>query len=254
MLGGARGSGRHDRRSVLERRNVRRAGLVRRARRPVPQHVARGVGSVRRHREQVALRAQPVLAADADPPAEERGSIRGASRVRRPSSTTAPTLASSATSRSARCSRSRTTMLERGRPGGDRRRPERRSRSSIAEADRQAEGSFARLSQATGTKVVHISERDTQVSSRPKAMDEFVNTWSIEGFFEEGTAPAELGWGTHERRLPKTCSHADRRSRQPDLPRAAGHPHLRPLLGSRAAVRSSEWWCATPSRSRSAIT
>jgi homospermidine synthase len=29
-----------------------------------------------------------------------------------------------------------------------------------------------------------------------------VNTWSVEGFFEEGIAPAEMGWGTHERRLP----------------------------------------------------
>ena len=75
----------------------------------------------------------------------------------------------------------------------------------IAEAEGQVEGSFARLSQATGTKVIHISERDTQVSSQPKAMNEFVNTWSIEGFYEEGTAPAELGWGTHERRLPKNA-------------------------------------------------
>src|SRR5262249_10576558 len=73
----------------------------------------------------------------------------------------------------------------------------------VAHADGQVEGSFARLSQATGTKVIHISERDTQVSSRPKAIDEFVNTWSIEGLYEEGTAPAELGWGTHERRLPR---------------------------------------------------
>jgi homospermidine synthase len=73
----------------------------------------------------------------------------------------------------------------------------------IADAEGQGEGAFARLSQATGTKVIHISERDTQVSSRPKEVDEFVNTWSIEGFYEEGTAPAELGWGTHERRLPK---------------------------------------------------
>lgn len=73
----------------------------------------------------------------------------------------------------------------------------------IAAAEGGAEGSFARLSQATGTKVIHISERDTQVSSLPKAVDEFVNTWSIEGFYEEGTAPAELGWGTHERRFPK---------------------------------------------------
>jgi homospermidine synthase len=29
-----------------------------------------------------------------------------------------------------------------------------------------------------------------------------VNTWSIEGLREEGMAPAEMGWGTHERRLP----------------------------------------------------
>ena len=41
------------------------------------------------------------------------------------------------------------------------------------------------------------------MSSQPKGVNEFVNTWSIEGFYEEGTAPAELGWGTHERRLPK---------------------------------------------------
>jgi homospermidine synthase len=73
----------------------------------------------------------------------------------------------------------------------------------VAAAESQAPGAFARLSQATGTKVIHISERDTQVSSRPKAVNEFVNTWSIEGFYEEGTAPAELGWGTHERRLPQ---------------------------------------------------
>jgi homospermidine synthase len=73
----------------------------------------------------------------------------------------------------------------------------------LAGASSEVPGSFARLSQATGTKVIHISERDTQVSSRPKVPNEFVNTWSIEGFFEEGTAPAELGWGTHERRLPK---------------------------------------------------
>ena len=59
-----------------------------------------------------------------------------------------------------------------------------------------------RVAMETGTKVIHISERDTQIGSRPKEVGEFVNTWSIEGFFEEGVAPAELGWGTHERELP----------------------------------------------------
>jgi homospermidine synthase len=61
---------------------------------------------------------------------------------------------------------------------------------------------FAHLAMATGTKVIHISERDTQISDHPKEVGEFVNTWSIAGFYEEGTATAELGWGTHERTLP----------------------------------------------------
>lgn len=63
-------------------------------------------------------------------------------------------------------------------------------------------GDFATVAMIEGVKVIHISERDTQISDRPKAVDEFVNTWSIEGFYEEGIAPAEMGWGTHERRLP----------------------------------------------------
>lgn len=62
---------------------------------------------------------------------------------------------------------------------------------------------YAKLGQATGTKVIHISERDTQVSSKPKRVGEFVNTWSVEGFYEEGIAPAEMGWGTHEPSLPE---------------------------------------------------
>ena len=65
-----------------------------------------------------------------------------------------------------------------------------------------SERNFAKVAQLTGTKVIHISERDTQVTNRPKEVNEFVNTWSIEGFREEGIAPAEMGWGTHERRLP----------------------------------------------------
>ncbi|HZM79327.1 MAG TPA: saccharopine dehydrogenase C-terminal domain-containing protein [Candidatus Limnocylindrales bacterium] len=61
---------------------------------------------------------------------------------------------------------------------------------------------YAKLGQATGTKVIHISERDTQVGNEPKRVGEFVNTWSVEGFYEEGIAPAEMGWGTHEPSLP----------------------------------------------------
>jgi homospermidine synthase len=58
------------------------------------------------------------------------------------------------------------------------------------------------LAQALGVKVIHIAERDTQISDKPKLFNEFVNTWSVEGFYEEGIAPAELGWGTHEKTLP----------------------------------------------------
>jgi len=61
---------------------------------------------------------------------------------------------------------------------------------------------FNRLAMKLGVKVIHCSERDTQISDRPKEVDEFVNTWSIEGFREEGTTVAEMGWGTHERTLP----------------------------------------------------
>jgi len=61
---------------------------------------------------------------------------------------------------------------------------------------------WARLAQQTGTRVIHISERDTQISSEPKRTEEFVNTWSIPGFVEEATMPAEIGWGSHEKVLP----------------------------------------------------
>ena len=65
-----------------------------------------------------------------------------------------------------------------------------------------ATGKFNRLAQSTGVKVIHISERDTQISNKRRRGTEFVNTWSVEGFYEEGIAPAEMGWGTHECKLP----------------------------------------------------
>jgi len=54
---------------------------------------------------------------------------------------------------------------------------------------------FPRLAKKLGIKVIHCSERDTQIANRPKEVNEFVGTWSIEGLREEGTAPAEIGWG-----------------------------------------------------------
>ncbi|MBI4693801.1 MAG: homospermidine synthase [Gammaproteobacteria bacterium] len=61
---------------------------------------------------------------------------------------------------------------------------------------------WAALAARAGVKVVHIAERDTQTPSVPKAPGEFVNTWSVDGFVSEGSQPAELGWGSHERHFP----------------------------------------------------
>ncbi len=61
---------------------------------------------------------------------------------------------------------------------------------------------WASLAQTLGVKVIHIAERDTQISNRPKQPNEFVNTWSVDGFVSEGAQPAELGWGTHEKHFP----------------------------------------------------
>ncbi len=61
---------------------------------------------------------------------------------------------------------------------------------------------FNELARLLDVKTIHVAERDTQVSREPKRVGEFVNTWSVDGFYEEGVAPAEMGWGTHEKRLP----------------------------------------------------
>jgi homospermidine synthase len=65
------------------------------------------------------------------------------------------------------------------------------------------------LAERLGIKVIHVAERDTQVATLPKSPGEFVNTWSIDGFFSEGSQPAELGWGTHERHFPPDGRHHD---------------------------------------------
>ncbi len=63
-------------------------------------------------------------------------------------------------------------------------------------------GLFNELARLLDVRAIHVAERDTQISSEPKQVGEFVNTWSVDGFYEEGVAPAEMGWGTHEKALP----------------------------------------------------
>jgi homospermidine synthase len=73
---------------------------------------------------------------------------------------------------------------------------------TIAIENALADKKFNELSMLLGVKVIQVAERDTQITDKPKQPNEFVNTWSVEGLYEEGIAPAELGWGTHERRMP----------------------------------------------------
>jgi homospermidine synthase len=61
---------------------------------------------------------------------------------------------------------------------------------------------WAKLMKKVGIKGVHIAERDTQRIKKPKQLGTFLNTWSVEGFVSEGLQPAELGWGSHEKKLP----------------------------------------------------
>jgi homospermidine synthase len=61
---------------------------------------------------------------------------------------------------------------------------------------------WARLAQQLGIKAIHVAERDTQVAAQRKRPGEFVNTWSVDGFVDEGLQPAELGWGSHEKHWP----------------------------------------------------
>ncbi len=96
------------------------------------------------------------------------------------------------------------------------------------------------LAMELGVKVIHVAERDTQISDKPKEVGEFVNTWSVEGLYEEGVAPAELGWGTHERRMPEGAYvHQSGPSHQTCLG-PHGHGHLGAFAG-RPSARFTAW-------------
>jgi homospermidine synthase len=68
---------------------------------------------------------------------------------------------------------------------------------------------WGELARRLGVKVIHVAERDTQISSKPKQSGEFVNTWSIDGFVSEGSQPSEMGWGSHERNFPRDGKRHD---------------------------------------------
>jgi homospermidine synthase len=66
---------------------------------------------------------------------------------------------------------------------------------------------WAELASLLKVAVIQCAERDTQTINPPKRIDEFVNTWSIDGFVSEGIQPAELGWGSHEKHEPPDGKH-----------------------------------------------
>lgn len=81
--------------------------------------------------------------------------------------------------------------------------------TGVAAGDPQTREQWATLAHLLGIKVIHIAERDTQVSPVRKRPGEFVNTWSCDGFVSEGCQPCELGWGSHEKHFPKDGQRHD---------------------------------------------
>eukprot|EP00030_Apusomonadida_sp_AF-17_P001086 a179236_132.p2 GENE.a179236_132~~a179236_132.p2 ORF type:complete len:488 (+),score=179.79 a179236_132:27-1466(+) len=64
------------------------------------------------------------------------------------------------------------------------------------------QAAWAKLAADLHVVTAHVAERDTQVPRVPKRYDEFVNTWSVDGFVSESFQPSELGWGTAETAFP----------------------------------------------------
>jgi homospermidine synthase len=93
---------------------------------------------------------------------------------------------------------------------------------------------WAKLMKKAGVKGIHVAERDTQRTKRPKPMNVFWNTWSVEGFVSEGMQPAELGWGTHEKWIPKNAKKHKNGSKAAIYLEQAG---------ANTRVRT---WCPTP--------
>lgn len=61
---------------------------------------------------------------------------------------------------------------------------------------------WANLAYDCDVMALHISELDTQRSETSRSGDEYVNTWSIDGFLEESLESVGFAWGTHEIEIP----------------------------------------------------
>lgn len=69
---------------------------------------------------------------------------------------------------------------------------------------------WAQLSKSLEVHVIQCSEYDSQVTDTPRKLNEFQNTWSVEGFWAESRAPSEFGAGTHEPKPGNGRLHKDK--------------------------------------------
>lgn len=70
------------------------------------------------------------------------------------------------------------------------------------------------LAQRMGLNTIHISEKDSQITNKPKKINEYLNTWASNknSWYDEAFSYVEVSWGTHEKKYPnnmlkKTKNH-----------------------------------------------
>jgi homospermidine synthase len=86
---------------------------------------------------------------------------------------------------------------------------------------------WALLSQKLDIKMIHFSERDTQVAPTQRRPGDFYNTWSPIGYIEEASRPSEFGYGTHEPApTPPMRAHADGPGNALYIPQPSCHVRL----------------------------
>ncbi len=62
---------------------------------------------------------------------------------------------------------------------------------------------WGKLAEENNVIALHIAEQDTQRSAKKHLENEYVNTWSIDGFLEEATENVGFAWGSHEMDPPE---------------------------------------------------
>lgn len=73
------------------------------------------------------------------------------------------------------------------------------TRLALDKLDKSKNKSHAKKAKDLAIETIHIAEIDTQVEHEPEP-EKWRNTWSIDGYHEEGTAPPEIGYGSKEKK------------------------------------------------------